>query len=558
MVGRHHRHDRCVVEKGREHGDRRADASAPVRWLFAAGPARTNRPIKVISSAPVSRKTGGDHEERSDRRPVPDWRSPRNVSSAVRIPSATVREKRAAIMMRSGPANSRIIATSVEQDDREREPAFPSHLNAARYTNIRHTVRRMMAIRERRTVRPAAQFSEKGFYLGEFRGRTLDRCSGFGEPICARASRSRCARCWQSSSANATRVVLISDRRRTRCGSLLAHAGGRLPDTPRGWKGRDLAASCASPDLRVGSRRVDAGANFARREPRRIALRLGVTEARLDRWSTVRSSRTGGSRGCRSSIWSELHEPSSARRPATRPGRAAGRCCARSRRSWVQEGLPAVNLCSARGSRRRAVHLYGIRNALLSASGTSRCGKLGIDDFDGSRRPDRTRCRRGLSRRPRLAGGGRARAGERFRCLRRRPLTWRGSAPCCSIPNQDSRSGDRFALYDHPIHRRGHRCVISSPSPCSRAQRTSSCEAFVIAVHDLGARGRVLLRAQCGFRTRPLRRDSGGEVARLRPRKRRSRALCAAPDRLTGLLKNSSRQARHGSSDRSLRCENSP
>lgn len=212
----------------------------------------------------------------------------------------------------------------------------------------------------------SAPFSEKGFYLSEFRGRTL-ALAATGETLRSAAPLEAVLK---ELAANATRVVLISDE---------AAAFEALPDTPflesdaprlEGEVWHELRAA-----HRVGIRVVDA-ADFPASSCR-IALRLGVTKLV---WIDCDGALVD-SAGRRLSF-ADLGELQALLRDG--PSRGERRTAIlREIEAALAAGLPAVNLCSLDGLADE-LFTYTGSGTLFSRERYVEVRRLGIDDFDAA------------------------------------------------------------------------------------------------------------------------------------------------------------------------------
>jgi amino-acid N-acetyltransferase len=212
----------------------------------------------------------------------------------------------------------------------------------------------------------AAPFSEKGFYLGEFRGRTLALAASAEELRSPAPLREVLAEL----GANATRIVLVSDA---------PDALRSLLDTPIVPADAPRLEGVVWHRLRKSSFvgvGVDAGDDLAR-ESGRIALRLGVTKlVWIDRDGALL-----GTDGRRLSFvdLSEL------RTLLADPASAAGRRSAvlREIEAVLSAGLPAVNLCALEGLADE-LFTYTGSGTLFSRERYVEVRRLGIDDFDAA------------------------------------------------------------------------------------------------------------------------------------------------------------------------------
>ena len=215
-------------------------------------------------------------------------------------------------------------------------------------------------------ARPLEPFSEKGFYLAEFRGRTL----ALAAPARELRSPVGLAAVLDELAENATRVVLLSNE--PQVFESIPHTPFLSADAPRlegaVWHG--LRAS-----RRVGVCVPDAGV-FARASAG-IALRLGVTKL-------VWIEGEGGlvdDLGRRLSfvdldeLRSILAEvpPADSHRTAT----------LREIEAVLAAGLPAVNLCSLAGLADE-LFTYAGSGTLFSRERYVVVRRLGIDDFDAA------------------------------------------------------------------------------------------------------------------------------------------------------------------------------
>jgi N-acetylglutamate synthase-like GNAT family acetyltransferase len=227
---------------------------------------------------------------------------------------------------------------------------------------------------DRSALPPVETFSEKGFYLGEFRGRTL------GIAACAEDLQDGSAleKVLAELEANATRVVLVSTSARTL--EALVGAPAVPPDEDRlpGAVWRGFARSARVGVLAGGRRDFEAAC-------RGIALRLGLTKL-------VWIDPGGGLRDAdgRRASFVDLEELGERLR-----GGAGGigerdpaEAVRRTRlllevEAALREGLPAVNLCS----------LEGLADELFSYAGSGTLftreryvvvRRLGLDDYDAA------------------------------------------------------------------------------------------------------------------------------------------------------------------------------
>jgi amino-acid N-acetyltransferase len=209
-------------------------------------------------------------------------------------------------------------------------------------------------------------FSEKGFYLGEFRGRTLAVTASadeLGSPAPLREVIAELG-------ANSTRVVLISDSSDALAGlidtPIIPATAPRLEGVV--WHGL-RKASCVGVC-------VDSRGDFALQSAQ-IALRLGVTKlVWIDRDGVLL-----GDEGRRLSFvdLGELRKIRSAD-----PGIATRRAVIlREVESLLSAGMPAVNLCSLEGLADE-LFTYSGSGTLFSRERYVEVRRLGIDDFDAA------------------------------------------------------------------------------------------------------------------------------------------------------------------------------
>jgi len=217
-----------------------------------------------------------------------------------------------------------------------------------------------------KATRESPPFSEKSFYLSEFRGRTL-ALLGTGETLRRAAP---LAAVLNELAANATRVVLISDE--ASAFEALPHTPFLKSDAPRleGAVWHELRTS-----QRVGIQVVESG-DFARAGCR-IGLRLGVTKlVWIDRDGALADAA-----GRRLSFM-DLDElrallqdgpPQGERRTAV----------LREVEATLGAGLPAINLCSLDGLADE-LFTYAGSGTLFSRERYVAVRRLGIDDFDAA------------------------------------------------------------------------------------------------------------------------------------------------------------------------------
>jgi N-acetylglutamate synthase-like GNAT family acetyltransferase len=239
-------------------------------------------------------------------------------------------------------------------------------LGAARYINIRHTVRAMAA---ETGARPAA-FSEKGFYLDEFRGRTL--------AIAARAEHLRAPAGLQATleelEANRTRVVLISTEPEAleslldtpvlqaraadeRGGTLETAVWRAMCEVPRAGlaveASRPFPAACREIAVSLGISKliwVDPAGGLLRGDGSRLSF-VDLEELR----ALIRSG--GDGRG-RAGLLGELE-------------------------ATLEAGVPSINLCALEGVGDE-LFSYAGAGTLLTRERYVRVRRLGLDDYDAA------------------------------------------------------------------------------------------------------------------------------------------------------------------------------
>jgi amino-acid N-acetyltransferase len=212
-----------------------------------------------------------------------------------------------------------------------------------------------------------APFSEKDFYLAEFRGRTL--------AVAAPAEQLRAPAplevVLEELEANATRVVLISTEARlfeTLLGTPILSA-----DAPR-LEGAVWHGLRASPRVGICVENADS---FARASGQ-IALRLGVTKLVWIDGDGILLDRKG-----RRLSFVDLDELRAILRDAPLSGNARRIATLREIETVLTAGLPAVNLCSLEGLGDE-LFTYGGSGTLFSRERYVVVRRLGIDDFDAA------------------------------------------------------------------------------------------------------------------------------------------------------------------------------
>jgi amino-acid N-acetyltransferase len=211
-----------------------------------------------------------------------------------------------------------------------------------------------------------APFSEKGFYLAEFRGRTI----AVTLPAASLPALAPLEAVLVQLVANATRVVLIASD--PRAFASLRDTSFLAADAPR-LEGAVWHALRVS--RRVGVCVADAD-DFARASGR-IALRLGVTKLV---WIDPDGALLDGS-GRRLSFV-DLGELRSLLQRAPR-GVGRRNAMLREIEAVLSAGLPAVNLCSLPGLADE-LFTYAGSGTLFSRERYVEVRRLGIDDFDAA------------------------------------------------------------------------------------------------------------------------------------------------------------------------------
>ena len=210
-------------------------------------------------------------------------------------------------------------------------------------------------------------FSEKSFYLAEFRGRTLAIAAPAEELLSPAALEA----VLKELEANATRVVLISNAPPQPSAGLatpvVPAASGRL----EGAVWREFAAS-----PRVGVC-ADPGADFAAAASA-VALRLGISKL-------IWIDRDGGllqPDGTRDSFLDleQLRERERGGFPGESPQRRA--ILGETQRA-LEAGLPAVNLCTLEGLAAE-LFTYSGAGTLFTRERYITVRRLGLDDFDAA------------------------------------------------------------------------------------------------------------------------------------------------------------------------------
>lgn len=238
--------------------------------------------------------------------------------------------------------------------------------SAARYIDIRHTVRAMAA----ETGGGPAAFSEKGFYLDEFRGRTL--------AIAARAEHLRASAGLQATlkelEANRTRVVLISTE---------PEALESLLDTPVLWAGAadERGGSLETALWRAMRETARAGLAVEASRPfptacREIAVRLGISKLV---WVDPDGGLVRGD-GSRLSFV-DLEE---LRALLGGKGDARGRAGLLGElEATLEAGVPSINLCALEGVADE-LFSYAGSGTLLTRERYVVVRRLGLDDYDAA------------------------------------------------------------------------------------------------------------------------------------------------------------------------------
>ena len=318
----------------------------------------------VASSAPVSR-SAADTMKSTPTVAMAGLANPAKVSVGESTPNAAS-VKSAPIMMRSGAATSRTMAPSATRTTPSvSQPCHASSIGAARYTNIRHTV----AVMTRAAAGPSGvpPFSEKGFYLSEFRGRTLAVAARGGD--LARPAPLEAV--LKELEANATRVVIVSSDGP----ALVALAGGEpIPADAERLEGAVWRALGAAP--RVGLH-VAGGSEFPR-AVRRIAVRLGVSKlVWIDPdggWSDAEGVRQSfvDLTGLGAAVRDGPARESERRRGLLREVEAA-----------LDAGVPSINLCTLEGLADE-LFTYTGSGTLFTRERYVDVRPLRLDDFDAA------------------------------------------------------------------------------------------------------------------------------------------------------------------------------
>ena len=214
---------------------------------------------------------------------------------------------------------------------------------------------------------PTAAFSEKGFYLSEFRGRTLAlavSAEEMGSPAPLEAV-------LKELEANSTRVVLVSSGRGALESLAIAMPLGVNLDGLEGAVWRGLGRS-----PRVGVA-VEAGSLFAP-ACREIGLRLGVSKL-------VWIDRGGGLRapdGSRQSFMDLEELRAFLARGVDSEGRKRLAMLLEIEAA-ISGGLPAVNLCTIDGLADE-LFTYAGSGTLFTRESYVRVRRLGLDDYDAA------------------------------------------------------------------------------------------------------------------------------------------------------------------------------
>ena len=209
----------------------------------------------------------------------------------------------------------------------------------------------------------AAPFSEKGFYLAEFRGRTL-AIAGAAEDL---HPREPIESVLKELETNGTRVVLISTDRADLESLLGAHVIDA--ESPR-LEAAVWRAFAHAP--RVGLA-VGAPDGLAARS-REIAHQLAITKLV---WLDARGGLTRADGGRESFVDREALG-----RGLADPAGARGAFLAEIGRA-LDEGVPAVNLCSAEGLADE-LFSYAGSGTLFTRERYVRVRRLGLDNFDAA------------------------------------------------------------------------------------------------------------------------------------------------------------------------------
>lgn len=214
-------------------------------------------------------------------------------------------------------------------------------------------------------ARPAAQFTEKSFYLGDFRGRTL----AIAVPGAEVARAGPLEPVLKELEPNPTPVILLSPEP----GALPSLGAAQIIEAGSvALEGAVWRALQAGPSVGIS---VPEGPEFAA-ICHEIALRLGV-------FKLVCVERRGGlvrADGSRQSFVDLAELPDLVRRAEGDGERAA---LLRQIESGLRDGLPAVNLCSADGLADE-LFTYAGSGTLFTRQRYVHVRKLGIDDFSAA------------------------------------------------------------------------------------------------------------------------------------------------------------------------------
>jgi len=216
-------------------------------------------------------------------------------------------------------------------------------------------------------AQPVAPFSEKDFYLAEFRGWTVALAAS-AEQL---RSPAPLAVVLEELEANPTRVVLISSE--PQVFETLQGTPYLSADAPR-LEGAVWRALRASP--RVGIC-VEGAESFARASGR-IAVRLGVKKLVCIDEAGALLDREG-----RRLSFVDLDQLRAILRDAPPGGDTRRRCLLQEIEAVLTAGLPAVNLCSL-ADLADELFTYAGSGTLFSRERYVAVRRLGIDDFDAA------------------------------------------------------------------------------------------------------------------------------------------------------------------------------
>jgi len=212
----------------------------------------------------------------------------------------------------------------------------------------------------------ARPFTEKGFYLGEFRGRTLAIALPLGDPD----ARGHLPPVLKELESNETDVVLIA-----REGAELSGLVASEPIAARGegLEGRVWRELCRASSVGV----VTGSEGDPAREVGEIALRLGVSKLV---WLDAAGGLVRG--GARDSFL-DLEQLETWLRAGLPGASDARRRMLEEIERVLHAGLPAVNVCTAAGLADE-LFTYAGSGTLFTRERYVDVRKLGIDDYDAA------------------------------------------------------------------------------------------------------------------------------------------------------------------------------